>query len=87
MSVEQLESAILALTLEERQRFALWFEQHRTELLGNQEEELTPEDEQEILHRRELARSHPELIEPWEGPMARVRQRLHELRNPKTSNS
>ena len=87
MSVQQLESAILALSPEERQRLAIWFEEHRPELLGDTEtdEDLTEEQKAEILRRRELALAHPELLEPWEGTIERARQRLHELRRQKAS--
>ena len=85
MSLQQLESAILALPPQERQRLALWFEEHRHELLGDTEadDDLTEEQQAEILRRRDLA--HPELLEPWEGTIERARQRLHELRRQKTS--
>ena len=87
MSVEQLESAILALPPDERQRLALWFEEHRHELLGDTEadDDLTEDQKAEILRRRDLALAHPELLEPWEGTIERARQRLHELRRQKAS--
>ena len=87
MSLEQLESAILALAPQERARFAVWFEEHRHELLPPAESECELSDEQqaEILRRRELALAHPELLEPWEGTIERARARLHELRHQKAS--
>jgi hypothetical protein len=77
MSVEQLEDAILGLTSEERQRLALWFEENRRELLGDEAGELSEEQKAEVLRRRELALAHPELLEPWDGTVERVRERLH----------
>lgn len=85
VSLEQLEDAILGLTSEERLRLALWFEENRLELLGDEAEELSEEQEAEVLRRRELALAHPELLEPWDGTIERVRERLHEFRPQKTS--
>ena len=76
MSLEQLENAILRLTPEERQRLAVWFEENRRELLGD-EDELSEEQKAEVVRRRELALAHPELLEPWDGTVERVRERLH----------
>ena len=85
MSLEQLESSILSLALEERKQFARWFEEHRHDLVEDEDDELTAEQQAEILRRREQALAHPELLEPWDGTIDRVRQRLHELRRQKTS--
>ena len=84
MSLEQLESAILELTPEQRQRLAVWFEEHRRELLGYDGDELSEAHEAEILRRRDQAIAHPELLEPWDGTIERVRARLHEFRSQKT---
>jgi hypothetical protein len=83
--LEQLEQAILGLTPGERQQLAVWFEENRCELVGDESEELTEEQEAEIIRRRDLALAHPELLEPWDGTIERVRGRLHELRRQKTS--
>ena len=85
MSLEQLESSILSLAPEERKQFAQWFEEHRDDLVEDEGDELTAEQQAEILRRREQALAHPELLEPWDGTIDRVRQRLHELRRQKTS--
>ena len=77
MSLEQLESAILGLTPEERQRLAVWFEENRRELLGDESEDLSEEQKAEVIRRRDLAEAHPELLEPWDGTIERVRARLH----------
>jgi hypothetical protein len=87
MSLEQLESSILALEPEERKQFAQWFEEHRDKLISSDEDdELTPEQQAKILRRREQALAHPELLEPWEGTTDRLRQRLHEIRRQKAAN-
>jgi len=84
--LEQLESAILELSPQERQRLAVWFEENRRELLGDDDsDELTEEQQAEIVRRRDLALAHPELLEPWDGTIERVRQRLHEFRRQKAS--
>ena len=80
MSLEQLENAILGLKPEERQRLAVWFEEHRPELLGDLDAEITELQEAEILRRRDQAAAHPELLDSWDGTIERVRQRLHEFR-------
>ena len=77
VSLEQLESAILGLSSEERQRLAVWFEENRRELLGDESDELTEEQMAEVVRRRDLALAHPELLEPWDGTIDRVRERLH----------
>ncbi len=75
VSLEQLETAILGLTLEERQRLLVWFEENRRELLGDDSDELSQEQEAEVVRRRDLALAHPELLEPWDGTIERVRER------------
>lgn len=88
MSLEQLESAILALPGDERKRLALWFDQHRNNLLAESEDDddLTDDQQAEILRRREQALAHPEILEPWDGTMERARQRLNEFRRQKAAN-
>ena len=86
MSLEQLESAILELTPQERQRLAVWFEENRRELLGDDDsDELAEEQQAEIVRRRDFALTHPELLEPWDGTIERVRERLHEFRRQNAS--
>jgi len=77
VSLDKLEQAILDLKPEERQRLAVWFEENRRELLGDDSDEMSEEQEAEIIRRRELALAHPELLEPWDGTIERVRERLH----------
>ena len=45
--------------------------------------ELTEDQEAEVVRRRDLALAHPELLEPWDGTIDRVRERLHESRRQK----
>ena len=53
MSVEQLESAILRLSPEDQKRLALWFDQYRAELLGEDVEmDISQEQKQEISAAR-----------------------------------
>ncbi len=83
MSLEQLETAILELSPEQRQRLAVWFEEHRRELLGDDGDELSDAQKIELMRRRDEAAAHPELLEPWNGTIERVRERLHEFRSKK----
>jgi DNA-directed RNA polymerase subunit F len=85
VSLDKLEQAILDLKPEERQRLAVWFEENRRELLGDDSDEMSEEQKAEIIRRRELALAHPELLEPWDGTIERVRERLHEFRRQKAS--
>jgi hypothetical protein len=87
MSLEQLESAILALAPDQRKRLAAWFDEHREDLVSEDDaaDDLSDDQKAEILRRRDLALAHPELLEPWDGTIERVRQRLHELRRQKAS--
>jgi hypothetical protein len=59
MTIEQVESAILELPLEQRRRLFFWFEQH-SETLFTKEEELTDEQKNQILRRRQDYTEHPE---------------------------
>lgn len=53
----------------------------RGELLGDEADELPDEQKAELLRRRDLAIAHPELLEPWDGSIERVRARLNEFRS------
>ncbi len=85
MSLDKLEQAILDLKPEERQRLAVWFEENRPDLLGDESDELTEDQQAELIRRRDLALAHPELLEPWDGTIERVRERLHEFGRQKAS--
>lgn len=64
-----------------------WFEKHRANLVPLENDDLLPEQEAEILRRRDQALSHPDLLEPWEGSMTKARQHLHEFRRQKAAKS
>ena len=49
-------------------------------MLGEEADELSDEQKAEVLRRRDLALANPELLEPWDGTIERVRARLHEFR-------
>ena len=83
MSVEQIEASLLKLPPVERAAFADWFYEHEDELLGDDDTELHPEAQAEILGRRAEAMAHPELLEPWAGTTERLREQLNEIRRQK----
>ena len=85
MSVEQLEAEILSLSPEERQRLAVWVEKNRQKVLGDGADDLSVHHMAEVLRRREMALAHPDLLEPWDGTIERVRARLNEARRSKAS--
>jgi len=81
MSVEQIEDSVRKLSPEERRRFLDWLYEHERELAGP--DYIHPEVKAEVLRRLEEVVAHPELLEPWEGTLARARQRLNEFRRQK----
>lgn len=83
MSLEQLESAIVALPAEERWRLVEWFDEHLDELLG--EDDLSEEQKAEILRCREAFLAEPSTAEPWEGTAERICQHLHARRAQKAA--
>jgi hypothetical protein len=82
MSVEQIEATLLKLPQEDRRRFLNWLYEHEDELMGNDDGEIHPEVQAEILRRRAEALAHPELLEPWEGT-TELRAQLSEIRRQK----
>jgi recombinational DNA repair ATPase RecF len=73
-----LESALQALPPEERRKFIHWLDEHRDELIDAADDlNLTEEQKAELLRRREEALAHPELLEPWDGTVERVRGQLN----------
>ncbi len=77
-----METAILGLSDEDRQRLVLWFEENWRELLSDDQDELGKEQqEKEVLRRRDLAAAQPELLEPWNGTIERLREHLHDFRS------
>ena len=65
MSVEQLESAIKALPLEERRQIIGWFDDHRHELMGG-DSYPGPEVRAELELRLRETNAHPESLETFE---------------------
>ena len=59
MSIEQVESTILELASDERQRLLLWLDEHRHELFGNGDA-VTDAQKAELLRRRQEYFDHPE---------------------------
>ena len=53
MSIEQVESAILELPSNERQRLLFWMDEHRHELFSVTTEGLDPAQKTELLRRRQ----------------------------------
>lgn len=87
MSVEQLESKIRELSLEERRQFADWFDDHRAELIDENDFELSEEQKAEILRRKKEFLTNPSIAEPWEGTAEKIHQHLHARRAKKTASS
>jgi hypothetical protein len=82
MSVEQLEQSVLQLSVEERRQLLDWMDDHRHELLPD-EDDIHPSVQAEVVRRRDEALAHPELLEPWNGTLERARRRLNEFRRQK----
>lgn len=61
------------------------FRRNRRELLGDEPQDLSEDQKGEVLRSRDLALAHPELLEPWDGTVERLRARLHEFRRSKVS--
>ena len=61
MSVEQLEQQVQALSAEERQHFAEWFDNHRHDLIPP--DEILTAQEREIRHRLAEMEANPSLRE------------------------
>lgn len=89
MSVKELEKRIATLPPGQFIKLADWFDGYRASLglapAREEEEELTPEMRQELERRLRLANERPGRLEPWEGTVARVRTKLHELRRQKAA--
>lgn len=91
MSVKELEKRIATLPPGQFLKLADWFDGYRASLdlipAREDEDELSPKMRRELERRLRLANEHPERLEPWEGTVARVRARLHELRRQKAARS
>jgi putative addiction module component (TIGR02574 family) len=87
MSLEQLESAILALSPDERLRLIEWVDLHLAELVPSTELTISEEQKAEILRRRDAFLASPALAEPWGSTAAKIRQHLHARRAQKAAAS
>ena len=77
MSVEQVESAILALAPEERQRLARWFDEHRDKLEGAGDFVISDEASREIERRSSELETNPGLAQPIDDEyFARMKRRV-----------
>ncbi|MFM8470013.1 MAG: hypothetical protein ACKODH_08590 [Limisphaerales bacterium] len=79
MSVKELEAQVQALPPRELKRFANWFDSFRQDT----NDELSADQQAELLRRRNEFLANPSLAEPWEGTTERVRRHLHERRAKK----
>ena len=76
MSVEQLESQVLALPEAERRRFLDWLDDHRHEILPERDD-VSDEVGREILWRSAELRDNPGLAQPVdEHYFERMKQRV-----------
>ena len=82
MSLEQIEQSLLQLSSKDRRRFAEWFYAHENELVPD-DGDVHPSVKSEVLRRLEEVKAHPEMLESWNGTLARARARLNEFRRQK----
>ena len=80
MSVEQIESQVLALSEADRRRFLHWLDDHREEILP-EEDDVSDEVKREVLRRSAELRANPGLAQPvddhyFEGMKRRVADAL-----------
>jgi hypothetical protein len=75
MSVRELEKQIRALPPRQLRHFDQWFDDYRQQAgpASETEDDLTEAQQTELLRRIELAKAHPELLQPWKGRMANLR--------------
>ena len=87
MSVRELEKQIRALPPRQLRHFGQWFDDYRQQAgpASETEDDLTEAQKTELLRRIELAKAHPELLQPWEGTMDELRKELHAYRAQKTA--
>jgi hypothetical protein len=84
MSVEQLESQVLALPIEERRRFTRWLDEHRDEI--EQPSALTRAQQEEIRQRlAEMERGPATRVPFAESDMDQMFREFANARSSKTS--
>lgn len=77
MNALELEQQVQTLPPAELARFGQWFDAYRERALSRAPEaDPSLEQEAELARRLALAREHPELLEPWEGTVEKLRREL-----------
>jgi hypothetical protein len=85
MSVEQIESQVLALPESERRRLFHWLDDHRYEILP-EEDDVSDDLKREILRRSVELRENPGLAEPVDDDhFARIKRRVVDALTQKAS--
>lgn len=88
MSVEQIEASIESMSASERKKFVRWFDEHRRELIDEDDDfALTGEQQAELLRRKEAFLADPSIAEPWAGTPEKIHQHLHARRTRKAAAS
>jgi hypothetical protein len=83
MSLEQLESQVMALPIAERRAFTRWLDDHRDEI--EQPSALTDAQEAEVRQRLAEMEAHPSLrVSCTESEMADMLKELVDARTAKT---
>jgi hypothetical protein len=86
MSVEQLESKVLALPLDQRRAFTRWLDEHRDEI--EQPSVLARAQESEVLRRLAEMETHPAMRIPFsEADAEKMFREFADARAHKTSSS
>ena len=84
MSVEQIETQVLALPEKERRQFLEWLDAHRHEILPEEADE-TDEMRRENFRRSEELRDTPDLAEPVDlHYFVRMKRRVADALTQKT---
>ena len=88
MTVEQIQSALMKLSLDERREFVHWFYDHEAEILDCDEDdldELSPEWKAELLRRAKEMEDYPSLAVPITVEyFDNLRKKIAALRDSKT---
>jgi hypothetical protein len=87
MSVAEIEKQVRTLPAEELVQFGEWFDAYRESTLpaADADDDLSEDQKQEILRRRDAYLADPSLAEPWEGTAERLIQELHAYRRQKAA--
>ena len=85
MSVEQIEAQVLALPESERRQFLHWLDDHRHEIVPD-EDDVSDDMKREILRRSAELRDNPGLAEPVDDEyFERVKRRVADALTRKAS--